>query len=96
MAIANSDVTVTSTWTQVSSATTGSFVLYNEAQPQGNPAPLGQPGSTAIRIAFAASTPSVRGMALYAGDYFSRGSVEGHVWVKTDVDGANIPAQKAE
>lgn len=95
MAISNSDVTVTTTWTQLSTATTGDFVLYNEAQPQENPVPLGSPGSAAIRIAFAATTPTVRGMALYAGEYFYRGSVEGHVWAKTDV-ADSIPAQKAE
>lgn len=95
MAISNSDVTVTTTWTKISSSDTGDFVLYNEAQPQASPVPLGNPGSEAIRVAFAATTPTVRGMALYPGDYFSRGDVVGHIYVKTD--GVNtVPAQKAE
>lgn len=98
MAISNSDVTVTSTWTKISTSDTGDFIFYNEAQPTEHTPMLGASDSNAIRWAFDASTPTVRGNVCYPGDAFSRGSVVGHIWVKVDSPNAatTIPAQKAE
>ncbi len=101
MAIANSNVTVTKTWTQISASATGDFVFYNEAQPTESTPPPTNPASRAIRWCFAATDPTgvCRGYIVYPGCSFSRGSVEGHVWVKTDYelgDGLQIMAQKAE
>ena len=98
MAITNSDVTVTSTWTKISTNDSGDFILYNEAQPSDDRTPeVGSTASEAIRYAFGATTPTARGCILFPGCSMARGSVVGHVWVKCDSPSAeNILAQKAE
>ncbi len=96
MAIANSDWTVTQTWTKVSTSDTGDFIFYNEAQPQDSIPRLDSNASEAIRWAFAASTPTARGNIVYPGCAFARGTVVGHVWVKTNSGTKDIPGQKSE
>lgn len=96
MAISTSDVLITTTWTQLSTAATGDFLLQNEAQAGDKFAAVGSSGSSSIRYAFAASTPTCRGMLLYAGCQISRGSVDGNVWAKCDSDSGTILAQVSE
>jgi len=98
MAIKNYDVTVTSTWTKISTSDTGDFVFYNEAQPTEHTPALGSPASEAIRWAFNTTTPTARGNVCYPGTAFSRGSVVGDIYVKVDSPNTatTIPAQKAE
>ena len=95
MAISTTDVTITTTWTQLSSADSGDFILSNEAQPTEHYPAIGSTASEAIRYAFDSSTPTVRGHILMPGCSLARGSVVGHVWAKVDGAGT-VPAQVAE
>lgn len=78
-AIETSDVTVTTTWTQISAATTGTLIFQNSEVGRDSE-------SNSIRYAWMPSTTapaaSVVGGILMPGQALSRGTETGHLFVK--------------
>ena len=73
MADVSSEITVTDSWVQHSTATTGTFFVQNKSTKDD------------IVYAFAAASPaaSIEGSVIRPGGSMARGDANNHVWLKT-------------